>query len=108
MAEFIIVYTTFPKRALAKKVAKVLIEEKLIACSNIFKLDSVYTWKNILEETVEYGAFMKTRKILYRDVERRIRQLHPYECPEIIQIPINRGFPEYLAWIQNQTKEKVR
>jgi periplasmic divalent cation tolerance protein len=98
------VYTTFPKRALAKKVAKVLIRERLIACSNIFKLNSVYTWQDKLEEATEYGAFMKTRKRLYKKLEKRILQLHSYECPEIIQIPISEGYSEYLSWIKNATE----
>jgi periplasmic divalent cation tolerance protein len=104
--EFIIAYTTFPQKALAKKLAKVLIAENLIACANIFKLDSVYTWKSKLEETIEYGAFMKTRKELYGEVEKRILELHPYDCPEIIQIPISEGNSKYLSWIKNETKQK--
>lgn len=105
--EFIIVYATFPEESLAKEVARELIREKLIACSNIFKIDSVYTWKGTLEETVEYGAFMKTRRSLYEQLEKRIRELHPYECPEIIQIPIKQGYSDYLSWIENETQEHV-
>lgn len=105
--DFIIVYVTFPEKSLAKEVARELTKEKLIACSNIFKIDSVYTWKGMLKETVEYGAFMKTRESLYAALEKRIRELHPYECPEIIQIPIIQGYSDYLSWIENETKEHV-
>lgn len=108
MTEFIIVYTTFPEKTLAKKVARTLIEEKLIACSNIFRLDSLYTWKNKLQQAVEYGAFMKTGAERYTKVEKRIRQLHPYDCPEIIQIPIAGGYAPFLSWIAKATEERAR
>jgi periplasmic divalent cation tolerance protein len=107
MEDFIIVYTTFPQKRMAKRTAKMLINEKLIACAHIFKLDSLYIWKGKLEETCEYGSFLKTRKKLYARLENRLRELHPYECPEIIQIPISDGFSEYLSWIKKETYENV-
>lgn len=104
--KYCIVYVTFPKKQVAKDIAKILIREKLIACANIFKIDSLYTWKGKLEEDSEYITFLKTRKDLYTKIEKRILELHPYECPEIIQIPINRGYEGYLRWIENETIEE--
>ncbi len=102
--KYCIVYVTFPKKQIAKDIAKILIREKLIACANIFKIDSLYTWKGKLEEDSEYSAFLKTRKDLYAKIEKRIFELHPYECPEIIQIPINRGYSDFLKWIADETE----
>lgn len=99
-----IVYSTFPNKRITKKIARILIREKLIACINIFKIDSVYIWKGKIEDEGEYCAFMKTRKSLYTKVEKMILSLHPYECAEIIQIPINIGYAHYLEWIKSETK----
>ncbi|MCK4585646.1 divalent-cation tolerance protein CutA [candidate division WOR-3 bacterium] len=106
MEEFCIVYSTFPKRKKARQIAKELINDKLIACANIFKIDALYRWKGELEEAHEYAVFFKTRKSLYGKVEKRIKEYHPYDCPAIIQIPINRGYEGYLRWIENETIEE--
>ncbi|MCK4585419.1 divalent-cation tolerance protein CutA [candidate division WOR-3 bacterium] len=102
--KYCIVYVTFPKKQVAKDIAKILIREKLIACANIFKIDSLYTWKGKLEEDSEYSTFLKTRKDLYTKIEKRILELHPYECPAIIEIPITDGFSDYLSWIEKETE----
>ncbi len=105
MEKFIIVYSTFPKRRKARQVAKSLLRDNLIACANIFKIDAIYRWKGKLEETREYAVFFKTRKSLYKKVEKRIKELHPYECPAIIEIPLTKGYSEYLSWISDETEK---
>ncbi len=72
---------------------------KYIACGNIFKLNSIYSWKGRIEQAGEYGVFMKTSKSNYSRVEEFILQNHPYEVPEIISWSIERGMNKYLAWI---------
>lgn len=100
---FIIIYSTFPKRRLARRLAKKLIKEKLIACANIFKIDSVFSWKNDIEEAREYGVIFKTQKSLYKKVEERIKEEHRYEVPAIISFDITAGSNEFLSWIKNET-----
>ncbi len=104
MEEFCIVYSTFPKRKKARQIAKELINDKLIACANIFKIDALYRWKGELEEAHEYAVCFKTRKSLYGKVEKRIKEYHPYDCPAIIEIPITDGFSDYLSWIEKETE----
>lgn len=97
--EFIIIYTTFPHRRKARQLAKNLIKDKLVACANIFKIDSLYPWKGELEEAREYGVLLKTRADLYPQVEAKIKSYHPYELPCIISWKIDNGFKEFLNWI---------
>ena len=82
--KFIVVYTTFPNLRSAKKLVNLLIENKLIACGNIFKLFSIYRWKGKIERAGEYGVFIKTTKANYEKLEKLIKLYHPYEIPEII------------------------
>lgn len=98
-AHFIIVYTTFPHRRQATSLAKNLIKEKLIACANIFKIDSIYTWEEKIEKAREYGVFLKTREELYSHVETKIKEAHPYEVPCIISWKLAHGSKEFLKWI---------
>jgi len=97
---FVLIYSTFPSLKIAGEIIRVLVREKLIACGNIFKLSSIYTWKGKIEQTREYGAFIKTTSENYKRVENYIKKNHPYEVPEIISWPINKGLKKYLNWIQ--------
>ena len=67
------------------------------------KLSSIYRWRSKIEEAEEYGVFFKTQKHLYDKVEAYIKENHPYEVPEIIAWPIQRGLPVYLDWIKEET-----
>jgi periplasmic divalent cation tolerance protein len=106
MEEFIIIYTTFPHRRQARRLSKNLIKEKLIACANIFKIDSLYLWEGKLEEAREYGVFLKTRATLYSKVEEKIKNYHPYELPCIISWKLGEGSKEFLDWIKENTSFK--
>ncbi len=88
----------------AKKIAKHLIEKKLIACATIMpKVNSIYVWNNQLNEDTESLMIMKTKTELYSKTEEEIKKLHSYEVPEIICIPILTGSKEYLNWIEEET-----
>ena len=103
--EFIMIYTTLPNKAITKKIAKTLVEEKLIACANSFSVESIYKWKNKLCEDKEFALIMKTRKDLYKKTERRLKELHPYEVPAIVSYEIKEGSKDYLSWIKEETKD---
>lgn len=103
MREFVVVYTTLPKLRKARQLARALVRERLIACANIFKIDSVYRWEGEIEEVREYGVILKTRGEAYPKLETRIKELHPYEVPAIIMLPIERGSREFLDWIDRET-----
>ena len=101
--KYIVVYATFPKMRVAKKIVNGLIGNKLVACGNLFKLSSIYIWRGKIEQCPEYGALIKTTKKNYKKVERFIKKNHPYEVPEIISWTIERGLEEYLSWINKET-----
>lgn len=97
--KFIIVYTTFPDLKTARRIVRGLVEKKLCACGNIFRIASVYSWKDRIEDTPEYAALTKTRRGNYAQVEKYILKHHPYEVPAIVSWTIDRGSARYLDWI---------
>jgi len=99
---YISVYTTLPNVEKAKEIARVLVRERLCACANIFKVDSVYWWKGKLEEEGEYGLILKTKEEAYTKLEARIKKLHPYEVPMIVTYRIDKGAESYLNWIDEE------
>lgn len=104
MAYCIINCTTENKEE-AIYIAKSLVERKLIACCNIVpSITSVYEWDNELCCDEECLMVMKTKTELFNEVEIAIKELHTYDTPEIICIPINNGSREYLSWVNEQTK----
>ena len=104
MAYCIINCTTKNKEE-AIYIAKSLVERRLIACCNIVpSITSVYEWENDLCCDEECLMVMKTKTELFNEVETAIKELHTYDTPEIICIPINNGSREYLSWVNEQTK----
>ena len=95
-----LVLCTCPDEKVAATIAKNIIEQKLAACVNILPgLTSIYRWQADIETAEELLLFIKTRQDNYEALQTAINELHPYEVPEIIAIPINQGLPEYLQWI---------
>jgi len=104
----LIVVTNAPNRDVALKIARALIERKLAACVNILaECTSIYRWKGQLETAAEVPLLIKTRAAIYDDVEAAIKSLHPYELPEIVAVPIERGLPGYLEWINAETVTEI-
>jgi len=95
-----IVLCTVPDEAAARRIASALVEEQLAACVNIVPgITSVYRWKDAIETAPELLLIIKTTPGVYTRLQDRIHALHPYELPEIIAVSIDRGLPDYLAWI---------
>jgi len=100
--EFQIVLTTCPDAAVAERIARVLVEEGLAACVNILApVRSIYKWRGQIEDTSEQLLVIKSAKAGFPAIRDRLRNLHPYELPEIIAVPIADGLPEYLAWLNH-------
>ena len=100
-----VVITTCGDRELAKRLSYMLVELRLAACVQIFPVESVYVWKDSVCNDDEFVLLIKTRAELFDELVSAIRENHSYEVPEIIQIPITDGLPEYLAWISENCKE---
>ncbi len=104
MDEVVIVLTNLPDRAAAVKLAQELVARRLAACVNVLaECTSVYRWKGGIENAVEVPVLIKTRAGRYAEVEAAIRELHPYELPEIVAVPVQHGFDEYLQWVADET-----
>ena len=101
----ILVLSTFPETAYVKGVAETLVNEKLAACVNIVSgVQSIFRWLDKIDNANENILIIKTKDNLYDELEARIKELHPYELPEIISVPIDKGLNKYLDWISENTK----
>lgn len=98
-----IVITTCPNETDARRIAKVLVEDKLVACAQLIPMQSIYKWKGKISEEPEVLLLLKTRKELFPKLEQKIKEIHLYEIPEIIQVPITAGHLSYLNWIDEST-----
>lgn len=100
-----VIYSTTDSVENAKKIARSLVEEKLVACVNILpKIVSIYRWQGKIEEDDECVLIAKTTDKNVDDAVRGIRELHPYDVPDIIVLPIIAGLKEYLSYVENETK----
>ncbi|MDQ5849770.1 MAG: divalent-cation tolerance protein CutA [Pseudomonadota bacterium] len=101
----ILVLTNVPDRAIAERLADMLIAGQLAACVNILApCRSVYRWKDNVQHDEEHPMLIKTTAERYPALEQALRAGHPYELPEIIAVPIVRGLPAYLDWVAAETK----
>lgn len=98
--EIVVLLSTFPNLDAARSAARTLVEEKLVACGNLIPgVESIYSWKGEIETSAEVMAIFKTTRDRCADVILRIRALHPYEVPEILQCSVEGGWPAYLQWV---------
>jgi periplasmic divalent cation tolerance protein len=106
MSEILVLSTT-DTLDLAQKIASVLVREHEAACVNIIPgIRSVYYWEGKECNDQEFLLLIKSTEERFEDIRARIRQLHTYQLPEIIALPITAGDPPYLAWLrQAVTKE---
>ena len=100
----LLVLTNLPDRATAEKLADTLIAQQVAACVNILApCRSVYRWQGAVQHDEEHPVLIKTTQERYPALEAAIRAAHPYELPEIIAVPIERGLPAYLEWVAAET-----
>jgi len=101
----LLVLTNLPDRETAERLAVALIEKRVAACVNILApCRSVYRWKGAVQREEEHPVLIKTTAERYPALEAAIRAAHPYELPEIIAVPIERGLPAFLAWVDAETQ----
>ena len=98
-----IIIATTADRESARKIAALLVERRLAACAQMFPIESIYFWQGKICEDNEIALFIKSRTALFDEIRAAIRENHAYEVPEIVQIPITDGLPEYLNWIGDCT-----
>ena len=99
-----IIYSTIDDLKDARRIASALVEEQLVACVNIIpSIESIYKWKGKVENADEVVLIAKTADEQVKKTIQRIKQLHSYELPDIIVIPIIGGLKEYLEYVTNET-----
>lgn len=106
MGKHKIIYSTAKDKKEAEKIAKILLEEKLVACVNIFKINSIYKWKGKVMKNSEYAMIIKTKDELISKAMKRIKELHSYEVPCIICFDIEKGYEKFLEWIDKELSQR--
>ena len=100
----LLVLTNLPDRETAEKLAEQLVAQRVAACINILSpCRSVYRWQGAVRHDEEHPMLIKTTSERYAALEKAIRAAHPYELPEIVAVPIERGLPAYLDWVGKET-----
>lgn len=103
MEKYCVVLTSFANQADATKIINAVLKEKLVACAQVLNINSHYTWKGKVQHEPEVLVMFKTTWKLYGALESKIKELHPYEVPEIIALDIKKGSANYLSWIVDVT-----
>jgi periplasmic divalent cation tolerance protein len=102
--EAVVVLSNAPDLLLAKRIAHVLVEEGLVACVSLGAAGlSMYMWEGRLEGAEEIPVTMKTTRARLPELIERLAQLHPYDVPEILAVPVVGGLESYLDWVSQQT-----
>jgi len=100
-----VIYVTTKNMQTARKISRTLVKEKLVACVNIIpKIESIYWWEGKIEKNREVAFIAKTVENNVKKTIHRIKELHTYDIPEIIVLPIVGGLKEYLNCIVDETK----
>ena len=103
MTEALIAFTSFADEETAARVARVLVEERLVACANLLTgARSIYRWEGKVADEREVVVLLKTRKQDWTALLSRLHELHPYDTPELVAVRIAAGAPKYMAWLEAQ------
>ena len=103
-SEVVLALSTAPDAEQAARIARVLVDERLIACANLVPgLVSIYRWQGQVQEDGEVLLLMKTRRSLVRRLKERLPQLHPYQVPELVVAPVMDGLEPYCRWVLDET-----
>ncbi len=106
--EYIQVITAIQKRGDADRIARGLVERRLAGSVQVLgPIVSTYWWKGNIETTQEWLLLIKSVKALYREIEAKIKEIHPYEVPEIIAVPIVDASEDYLEWLRSVTLDSM-
>jgi len=104
--KIIFIYITNPTEKEAGKIARRLLQKRLIACANIFPIKSVYRWKGKIAQDKEFALIAKTLAKNYGKIKKEVEKIHPYEIPCIVKIAAAAN-PEYAAWLKKETQKSA-
>jgi periplasmic divalent cation tolerance protein len=104
MTDYVLVLVTASSEKEGEKIAQALVKEKLAACVNVLPtIRSIYRWKGEITSEQEVLLLAKTKDRLFEKLKKRVLELHSYEVPEIVALPVLAGFEAYLGWIGKET-----
>ena len=99
----VVIISTYPDKKSISKIAKEFVKKKIVACVNISKISSIYSWKGKVEDTSEYLAIFKTMTKNKKLLKKKIKETHPYTVPEIVEVDITSINTPYLKWLIEST-----
>ncbi|MBK1827248.1 divalent-cation tolerance protein CutA [Haloferula rosea] len=103
--EVLVVLCSFPSEKEARQIGAALVEKQAAACVNVIPgATSIYRWEGKIHEDSEALGVIKTTRAAYDRLEAMILELHPYEVPEVIALPVGAGSEGYLGWVRGQTE----
>ena len=106
MVEYVQVITVAGSREEAEKISQTVVEKRLAGCAQVLgPITSTYWWKGKIDKAEEWLCLIKSRSDLYEKLESTIRQVHSYEVPEILAMPIANGSRSYLDWLESELKK---
>jgi periplasmic divalent cation tolerance protein len=104
----ILVFTTLGDVDDAQALVRRLVSSHLVACGTVIpSVRSVYMWEGKLQDESEALVLLKTRRELWDELEKTVRDLHPYDVPEILALRVETGLPEYMSWLMGQTGDEA-
>lgn len=105
--QFCFVYITTGTLEEAREIGGKLVEEHLAACANLLpQMESIYSWKGEIHRDQEVVLIAKTNSTLLKSLTDRVKELHSYECPCVVAIPVDGGNPDYFSWLSDQLHQK--
>jgi periplasmic divalent cation tolerance protein len=99
----IVIVSTYPDKKSISRVARIVVEKKLAACVNYTAINSVYIWKNKIQDTTEFLALFKTTNDSKQKLKETIARSHPYEVPEIVELKMDNVSLPYMNWLEEST-----
>ncbi len=101
----VLVLATAPSHDVAQTLVTTLVEESLVACGTILPgATSIYRWDGVVETAEECQILLKTSADRVTELERRFTELHPYDVPELLVLPVESGLESYLSWVHGATR----
>lgn len=103
-AALVVGYITTPSRDAALRIGQVVVSERLAACANVLPaMTSIYQWQGAIQTDEECVLLLKTRRDLAARLSARVVELHSYDCPCVVFLPVVEGNPSYLQWLRRET-----
>jgi periplasmic divalent cation tolerance protein len=109
MSSVRVVFMTAPDRATAERLGDALVRERLAACANVLPgVSSIYWWDGAVQRAEEVLVVLKTRAERVDALMARAHELHPYDVPELLALPVDAGLPAYVEWVARETSLETR